>query len=111
MTTQERRQSERFSFIAHGELCEDRTDTHLKMRVSEISKGGCYVDMMNPLPNGTPIRLQIAAGGALFEAQARIVYAVEHMGAGVSFENVDSANEPILKGWLAELEGQKAGVA
>ena len=80
------------------------------MRVSEISKGGCYVDMMNPLPDGTPIRLAIAAGGTVFEAPARIVYSVQHMGAGVCFEAVDAANEPILDGWLAELAG-KTGTA
>lgn len=106
----ERRQSSRFSFIAHGELREETTDTRLKMRVSEISKGGCYVDMMNPLPHGTPICLSITAGGALFEAHGRIIYAVEHMGAGVCFETVDAASEPILNGWLAELTEPGAGV-
>lgn len=106
--TQERRQSPRFPFIADGALREERSDTRLNMRVSEISKGGCYVDMMNPLPNGTPVRLSIATGGMLFEAQARIVYAVEHMGAGVCFEEVDTTSEPILDGWLAELKGQES---
>jgi hypothetical protein len=98
----ERRLSPRYSFIAGGELRDPRTDTRLSMRVSEISKGGCYVDMMNPLPNGTPIRLTIAAGGAFFQANAKIIYAVEHMGAGVRFEEIDSTNAPILDRWLAE---------
>ena len=101
----ERRRSPRFTFIANGELRDPDTDTRLRMRVSEISKGGCYVDMMNPLPSGTPIRLSIATGGALFEAKAHIVYAVEHMGAGVRFEEIDSANVPILDRWLAEAAG------
>ena len=109
--TDERRQSPRFSFIAHGELSEERSDTRLKLRVSEISKGGCYVDMMNPLPDGTAIRLQIAAGGALLEVPARIVYSVQHMGAGVRFESLDATNEPILDGWLAELEGNGGAAA
>ena len=108
--TSERRQAPRFSFIAHGEVRDERTDTRLQMRVSEISKGGCYVDMMNPLPNGTTIRLSIAAGGAFFEAPARIVYAVEHMGAGVCFEKLDPVNEPILNAWLADLETQQSTV-
>lgn len=101
----ERRRSPRFSFIAHGELREETTDIRLNMRVSEISRGGCYVDMMNPLPSGTPILLSIAAGGSLFEAQGRIVYAVEHMGAGVCFEKIGSTSEPILSDWLGALEG------
>ena len=98
----ERRLSPRFSFIANGELREENTDTRLTTRVSEISKTGCYLDMMNPLPNGTPFRLSIAAGGEIFQAQAKIIYAVEHMGAGVQFEQIDSKSAPILERWLAE---------
>ncbi|HJZ65859.1 MAG TPA: PilZ domain-containing protein [Candidatus Acidoferrum sp.] len=104
----ERRLSPRFSFIAQGELREEETNTRLNMRVSEISKTGCYVDMMNPLPSGTPIRLSIAAGGEMFNAKARIVYAVEHMGAGVHFEEVDSANAPILDRWIGTAQGEQA---
>lgn len=89
-------------------MSDRRTEARLSLRVSEISRGGCYVDMMNPLPNGTPVRLTIAAGGALFQADAKIVYAVEHMGAGVLFEEIDSANAPILDRWLAEAEGKAA---
>jgi hypothetical protein len=103
----DRRQSPRFAFIANGELREEQTDTRLATRVSEISKTGCYLDMMNPLPNGTPFRLSIAAGGELFQAQAKIVYAVEHMGAGVHFEEIDSASAPILDRWLAQAEGNQ----
>jgi hypothetical protein len=101
----DRRKSPRFAFIAGGELHEEKSNTLLRTRVSEISKTGCYLDMMNPLPNGTPIRLSIAAGGELFQAKARIVYAVEHLGAGVHFEEVDSANAPILERWLVVAEG------
>src|SRR5579871_4358538 len=51
----------------------------------------------------------IAAGGNLFRANAKIVYAVEHMGAGVSFEEIDAASAPVLDRWLAEAENnQKA---
>jgi hypothetical protein len=59
----ERRNSPRFSFIARGDSAKKKTDTRWTMRVSEISKTGCYLDLMNPLPNGTPVRLSIAADG------------------------------------------------
>ena len=102
----ERRHSPRFSFIASGELREEKTGTRLATRVSEISKTGCYLDMMNPLPGGTPFRLSIAAGGEVFQARAKIIYAVEHMGAGVLFEEIDSGSAPILEHWLAEAGGK-----
>ncbi|HWY44149.1 MAG TPA: PilZ domain-containing protein [Candidatus Sulfotelmatobacter sp.] len=103
----DRRKSPRFAFIAGGELHEEKSNTLLRTRVSEISKTGCYLDMMNPLPNGTPIQLSIAAGGELFQAKAKIVYAVEHLGAGVHFEEIDSVSEPILERWLAAAGGEQ----
>jgi PilZ domain len=103
----ERRRSPRFAFIANGEVCEENTDTRLNMRISEISRTGCYVDMMNPLPGGTPIRLSIAAGGEQFRAQAKIIYAVEHLGAGVHFEEIDPVSAPILDRWLAEAANEQ----
>src|SRR5215831_16673884 len=98
-----------FSFIANAELGEEKTDIRQTTSVSEISKTGCYLDMMNPLPNGTPFCWSIAVGGELFQAQARIIYAVEHIGAGVQFEAIDSRSAPILERWLAETRRSSAG--
>ena len=98
----ERRGSPRYPFIADSELSEEATDTHLNTHVSEISRTGCHLDITNPLPDGAPIDLSIAAGGELFHAKAKIVHTEEHMGAGVYFVEIDATNQPILERWLAD---------
>jgi PilZ domain len=102
---QDRRRFTRYPLIAHMELLEESTHTRLKSRVSDISMEGCYLDMVNPLPSGTLVRLTITAGDARFEARGRIVYTLQHMGAGVRFEEISPESVPVLKSWLAEAAG------
>jgi PilZ domain len=105
----ERRWSTRYPFIAHAELFDETTRTRLKTRVSDICKEGCYVDMVNPLPSGTPVRLTIQHGDASFQAKGKIVYAVDHLGAGVSFDEIAADSRPALERWLAEAEESHKG--
>jgi len=51
----EKRTVPRYSFIAHVEVIEPASDTHIAGRVSEISRKGCYIDVMITLPPGTLI--------------------------------------------------------
>ena len=97
----ERRSAPRYPFIAHGEVLDEGSEARLKTRISDISRTGCYLDMVNPLPSGTPIQVTIFGEGGTVRAKGRIVYAVEHMGAGVAFEMVEAAALPVLQGWLA----------
>jgi len=70
-------------------------------RVSELSRHGCYLDMLNPFPNGTLVLVKIAAGEAFFEAKSKIVYAQHNMGAG-SYVSGDDARFPDSVGAVAE---------
>jgi hypothetical protein len=45
----ENRRSPRFAFYASAEITELQTQTRLTARTSELSRHGCYMDMVNPL--------------------------------------------------------------
>src|ERR1051325_11972607 len=49
----ERRRGPRYPFIASAELIEQKADVRIASRISELSQNGCYLDMMNPFPQGT----------------------------------------------------------
>src|SRR6267143_364337 len=106
---QEKRRSPRYSFIASAELIEERADVRIASRVSELSRFGCYLDMMNPFPTGTMVLVKISAGDAFFEAQAKVVYAQPNMGAGLGFLEVTPASQEVLERWLdgAEKDHQR----
>ena len=101
---QEKRRSPRYSFIASAELIEERADVRIASRVSELSKHGCYLDMMNPFPKGTLVLVKISAGEGYFEAKSKIVYSQPNMGAGVGFLEIASASQVVLDRWLDEAE-------
>jgi hypothetical protein len=101
----ERRVVPRYTFIATAEIIEPSSDMHLSGRVSEISKFGCYVDILNTLPKGTAIRVRIITDEGSFESAGNIIYVQENMGMGVGFVEPPAEQQQILEGWLARLEG------
>jgi PilZ domain len=98
----ERRRSPRYIFIASAELYEEQSDVRVASRVSELSTGGCYLDMMNPFPTGTIILLKIFAGELTFQSKARVVYFTPNVGAGVTFLDVEPKYHYMLNRWLEE---------
>ena len=99
----QRRTVPRYSLIATAQVIEPASDAQMSGRISEISRKGCYVDLLNTLPVDTKIRLQITRDQGSFTTMARIIYVQEGIGMGVAF--VDPAEDQlrILDSWLAEL--------
>jgi PilZ domain len=98
----ERRRTPRYIFIASAELYEERSDVRVATRVSELSRHGCYLDMMNPFPTGTLVLLKIFAADLTFQAKAKIIYSTPNIGAGVAFLEVEPKHDYILNRWLEE---------
>lgn len=105
---QEKRRTPRYSFIASAELIELRADVRIVTRVSELSRHGCYLDMMNPFPKDTKVLVKISAGEAFFEAKGMIVYSQPNMGAGCRFDEIEEQYVPVLERWLDEMEQDQA---
>jgi hypothetical protein len=99
----ERRTVPRFSFIASAEIVEPVSGVHISGRISEISRKGCFVDLLNTLPTGTAIRLQISRDQGAFASSGKIIYTQEGMGMGVAFVDVPSEQQKILDTWLLEI--------
>jgi len=83
----EHREVPRFTLIASIELREPHTDTRISGRISEISRKGCYVDVLITLPEGTGLDVRISRDQGVFETKGKIVYVQHGMGMGVTFLN------------------------
>ena len=105
VTYKEKRTVPRYSFIAHVELIEPASDTHIAGRVSEISRKGCYIDILITLPPSTLIQLKILRDQGTFSTKGKIIYAQEAMGMGVAFLDITDDQLKTLDAWLAELSG------
>ena len=99
----ERRAVPRYSLIATAEIIEPINDLRFSGRISEISRRGCYVDILNPLPRETPIQIRISRDLGTFACTGKVIYVQDGMGMGVAFLDIAEDQLKILDSWLAEL--------
>jgi hypothetical protein len=103
----ERRRAARYPFIAEAEVTEIASDTKLSARTSDLSSGGCFLDMLNPSPEGTEIRVRISHASATFTVVGRVIFVFPNMGMGVVFTSVEDNQLAVLQEWLSTLRGSE----
>jgi c-di-GMP-binding flagellar brake protein YcgR len=99
----ERRRAPRYPIIADAEVTEIASETKLSARTSDLSAGGCFLDMPNPSPEGTEIAVRISRADATFTARGRVVFLFPDTGMGVMFTSVPASQQAVLEKWLEEL--------
>ncbi|MBS1839351.1 MAG: PilZ domain-containing protein [Acidobacteria bacterium] len=97
----DRRNSPRFALILLATITETASQTKIATRTSDVSKTGCYVDTLNPLPKGTKVRVELTRGEELFETVGTVMYVSPGLGMGLQFqEPVAEEQMNILTRWL-----------
>jgi len=82
----ERRIAPRYQMVLAVDVVELPSSAKLSARTADISRTGCYVDTLNPVPPGPKVCLRITHHDKVFEAIGRVVYASYGLGMGVAFE-------------------------
>jgi len=100
----ERRRAPRYQFIADAEVVEVGSGIKLKAKTGDLSIGGCFLDVLNPSPEGTEIQVTIFRENAKFSGLGRVLFVFPNLGMGVVFTSLLPAEVTILEGWLAELK-------
>jgi hypothetical protein len=100
----DKREVPRYSFIAEVTVTDVANDARMSGRISEISRKGCYVDILNPLPVDTSLQLTISRDQGAFTTPGKIIYVQPGMGMGVAFVNTPADQLKTLDAWLAELK-------
>jgi hypothetical protein len=101
-----RRSVRRCPFVASAEVTELSSGTLLSGRSSELGLGGCYVDSLNPFPEGTLVRLKILRDQGVFETKAKVVYCDPRFGMGLAFTDMTRDQRSLLEAWLIEIVSQ-----
>jgi len=110
VASRERRAHARYPFSAGVEAVEVRSGARLHGRISDIGRGGCYVDSISPFAVGAELKVLIIKDANSFAAQARVVYSITGMGMGVMFTAIEPEQRWMLEKWLAELRGESSAV-
>src|SRR5262245_18178748 len=79
----DRRDSPRYALILAAEVVEITTGATLNARSSDVSRTGCYIDTLNPIPVGSQVKVQLRRGDVVFETTARVVYICPGLGMGL----------------------------
>ena len=98
------RRSLRVPFVASAEVIDVDSNIRLAARTGDLSLHGCYLDMVNPLPQGTTVNVQIEHRERKLGATAGVVYSVPHLGMGLVFRELDAVHAPTLEKWLTDPE-------
>jgi PilZ domain len=101
-TTKERRAAPRYALIFLAEVTDRLSSAKFNARTSDVSRTGCYIDMLNPLPRGTQIHLRLQSENEKFESSGTVIYVSPGLGMGVAFAaNLPSDEQEILDRWLS----------
>jgi hypothetical protein len=105
----DRRVARRYSLILPAEVIELSHGVKLNARTSDLSRTGCYLDTLQPLPSGSAIRIKLTQGSESIEVNGKVRYVSRGLGMGVQFEDQIPARQlAILESWLAMAAKQPA---
>jgi PilZ domain len=97
----ERRLAVRHSFTAAAVVISPQGQMHVQARCADLSTNGCYVDTMNPYPEGTRVHLQLKRKEQLFETAASVRSSHVGMGMGLAFHERAPEQKSLLSDWLS----------
>jgi len=100
--TVERRSAPRHAMVLAAEVVELPRGAKLSARTSDISRTGCYVDTLNPVPQGSEVRLRLTHHEDTFVALGRVVYVSYGLGMGIAFVKVEDEQLARLDRWFSE---------
>ncbi len=98
----ERRAASRYAMVLAAEVVELPRGAKLLARTADISRTGCYIDTLNPVPRGSQVRVRFTHHDEPFEALGSVVYVSPSLGMGVVFVQVSPEELTKLTRWLAE---------
>jgi hypothetical protein len=104
----ERRRAPRYPFIAMAEIVDENENARTSSRVSDLSPHGCYVEMMDPFPQGTNVLIEIYTETEFLEAHATVAYLGPRQGMGLTFSEMPAYFASVLKKWLVQASRRKA---
>ena len=96
----ERRRTPRYPFVATAEITDERENARTSSKISDLSLNGCYVEMLNPFPQGTNVLVEIYADEEFLEAQATVAFLEPKTGMGLTFREMPPHFSSVLHKWL-----------
>jgi hypothetical protein len=88
----ERRQFPRLACRLESQVMTHDASTHIAAKVIDICLGGCYLEMMSPLPIESAVEIVIELGDSTISARGKVCTTHQGIGMGISFTGMRPAD-------------------
>jgi len=103
----ERRRSPRYPFAATAEIFDEKENARTSSQVSDLSLQGCYVEVLNPFPQGTNVFVEIYTETEFLEVHATVAFLKPKTGMGLTFNEIQPCFTTVLNKWLGKAVTKK----
>jgi hypothetical protein len=98
--TKDRRTSPRIKCASSAEVYPAGQNAPIRTRTVDLSLGGCFLEMPNPLPKGSQIRIALWVKEFKLWASAEVVTSTPGFGIGVKFTEIAGQDKNQLRQFL-----------
>jgi len=103
LTGPERRHHHRYSVHVPVEIHEEASNVPMRLETTDISRGGCYIQLMIPLSVGVRLHMTLWIDGAVVVAKGLVVTRHPQFGNGIMFVEFEGEGENILQKYLKQI--------
>jgi hypothetical protein len=96
----DRRRDTRHSVQVQIELREDGSSVPIRMSTTDLSRGGCYLELMLTLPVGTSVTATLWFGDRSVRLRGRVVTRHPQFGNGIKFLDFEDDGKTVLGEYL-----------
>jgi hypothetical protein len=89
----ERRTQSRHQLAVGADITDVKSGVQLKARTNDIGSGGCFVDVLSPLPTGTSVKLRFSRGDIHVEVSGDVIYSQNGLGMGIAFHPMEPGEQ------------------
>jgi hypothetical protein len=99
----DRRRHLRLKTLNSVEVYPDGQQAPIRVRTTDLSVGGCFLEMSGPLPVGTAVRLGLWVKDTKLWIQGKVVSMAPGFGNGVAFGEMSEIDQQQLKQFLQSI--------
>ncbi|MGZ4836392.1 MAG: PilZ domain-containing protein [Terriglobales bacterium] len=100
----DRRLHPRHALQIQIELRDEGADVPMRLETTDLSRGGCYVQLLMPLPVGTRVRVTLWLDSHSLVIHGRVVTRHPQFGNGIKFVEFEGQSEQLLKRYLDAID-------
>jgi PilZ domain-containing protein len=102
----ERRKNQRFKCEGSAEFRSEGSDIRTWATITDLSRGGCYVEMQATSPRDTSVNMVLDVNGVRVQMKGVVRVSYPFLGMGIAFTEVTAENRTRLDEILTRIAGQ-----